>query len=138
MKRVLICAMLAATPAPLVFAATAEPAATQPAGKPAEAEAHIARMQEQVQRMQDEMTRMRQAQDPQARQQVMKEHMQTMHAHMETMHAMMQGSAMMSGHHGGGMMGGGMMHGSGEQDMMAQCMQMMQQHSGAPAKPDKR
>jgi uncharacterized protein YlxW (UPF0749 family) len=137
MKRLLICAMLAA-PVSHVFAATAEPAATQSAGKPPEAQAHVARMQQQVQRMQDEMTRMRDAEDAQARQQVMKEHMQTMHAHMETMHAMMQGSGMMSGHQGAGMMGGGMMRGSGEPDMIAQCMQMMQQQSGAPAKPDKR
>lgn len=139
MKRILLCAMLAAAPVPLVIAAAAgSPAGSETAAKPRDADAHLARMQEEVQRMQDEMNRMRQAPDTQARQQVMQDHMSTMHAHMQTMHAMMQGMPGIGQHSGPGMMGGGMMHGAGAQDMTALCMEMMQQRSGTPAKPEKR
>lgn len=140
MKRALLIALLAVSPLAPAFAASDAGGATSAAAPASQADAQLDRMQENVKRMLQQVMQMRDAQNPQERRKLMTAHMEAIRAEMQAMHAMQGGAAgeMMGGHGAmhGGMMGGGHAGGgamgSGGQDMMAQCMAMMQQH-GAPA-----
>jgi hypothetical protein len=140
MKRALLIALLAVSPLAPTFAASDTGSATSAAEPASRTDAQLDRMQENVKRMLQQVMQMRDAQDPQERRKLMAAHMDAIHTEMQAMHAMQGGarSEMMGGHGAmhGGMMGGGHAGGgamaSGGQDMMAQCMAMMQQH-GTPA-----
>lgn len=143
MKRALLIALLAVSPLASTFAAS-DTGRTTPAAAPAsQADAQLDRMQENVKRMLQQVMQMRDAQDPEERRKLMTAHMEAIHTEMQAMHAMQGGpkgeimgghGAMHGGMMGGGHTGGGAM-GSGGQDMMAQCMAMMQQQKSAKEPP---